>query len=212
MSKISSILIVTILVMQLVFLYLVINPVNVFTQLNSVSIINEISKLAQLPPNELPQIGIVGDKKNLADIEDVKKANIIDGEIYKDAANGDYVVGYSTRMVIYRPNEKKIIYDGQSPQQKLTATQQQNSTQQQAIISAVIKKTMEAKLIPDTYNAIPNVSVVTSPEDIKKTNDFYKDVQKDDLIATYTNPNLVVVYRPSANAIVKNGQIQVSIK
>jgi hypothetical protein len=204
-KNITSILVVATFVMQLVFLYLLVNPINVTNQLESVKIINEAVKLNNLPINELPQIGVIGDKKMLADIETIKKTNTIDAEVYKDGANGDYVLGYSNRLVIYRPSTKKIVYDGQSPQQKLAATQKN-------IVTDVLKKIADAKLIPADYNQVPQMSIVTNPDEQKKSNDFYKDVLKDDILVTFTNPNLLVIFRPSTNAIVKSGQIQVSIK
>jgi hypothetical protein len=209
MSKINSILLVTILVMQLVFLYFLIKPINVIDQLNSVQKINKIATLTEkpLPITELPQIGVIGDQKTLADIEEIKKANEIDAKVYASAANGDYVLGYTNgRLVIYRPADDKIIYDGESAKQQLQAGQQ-------TLVSNVVKKVASAGLIPADYNQVPQISVVTSPEDLKKGgNEFYKDVVKDDLVANFTNPNLVVIYRPSTQQVVKSGQFQISIK
>ena len=205
MSKITTFLILVILVMQGLFLYLLINPINVLNQLNSVNIINKVTAANNLPINELPQIGVVGDKKSLADADTIRKTNAIDAEVYKDAKDGDYVLGYTTRLVIYRPSEDKVIYDGQSSQQKLQAGQQ-------ALVSTVVKQAVATNLVPKDYALVPQISVVTSAEDLRKGNDFYKEVVKDDLVATFTNPNLVVVYRPSTQQIVKSGQFQISIK
>ena len=209
MSKITSFFIFVILVMQGLFLYFLINPINVANQLSSVQKINKITTLTQtpLPINELPQIGVVGDKTTLGDIESIKSTNQIDGEVYKNAANGDYVLGYSNagRLVIFRPSEDKIIYDGESSTKKLQAGQQ-------TLVATLLKSATAAGLIPADYKQAPQISVVTSAEDLKKGNDFYKDVIKDDLVATFTNPNLVVIYRPSTQQIVKSGQFQISLK
>ena len=205
MSKITTFLILVILVMQGLFLYLLINPINVLNQLNSVNIINKVTAANNLPINELPQIGVVGDKKSLADAETIRKTNVIDAEVYKDAKDGDYVLGYTTRLVIYRPSEDKVIYDGQSSQQKLQAGQQ-------TLITSIVKQAVAANLVPKDYAQIPQISVVTSAEDLRKGNEFYKDVIKDDLVATFTNPNLVAIYRPSTQQIIKSGQFQISIK
>lgn len=191
--------------MQLGFLYLLINPLNTLNQLESVKVINEVTKERNLPINELPQIGVIGDNKMLADIDTIKKTNTIDAEIYKDAQNGDYVLGYSNKLVIYRPTTKEVIYEGLSPQQKLSAKQQD-------IVTGVLKKIVEANLIPADYNKVPQMSIVTNAEEQMKINDFYKNVAKDDIIATFIEPNLIVIYRPSTNQIVNSGQIQVSIK
>lgn len=209
MSKITSFFIFAILVMQALFLYLLINPINVVNQLGYVQKINKISSLVQtpLPINELPQIGVVGDKTTLDEIDKIKSTNQIDAEVYKDATNGDYVLGYSNagRLVIFRPNEEKIIYDGESSTKKLQAGQQ-------TLITTVVKSATAAGLIPADYKQVPQVSVVTNADDLKKGNDFYKDVVKDDLVATFSSPNLVVIYRPSTQQIVKSGQFQISLK
>jgi hypothetical protein len=197
-----------VLVLQLVFLYFLINPINVFTQLNSVNMINKIgaAKDANLPVELPTSLGIVGDGVKLQDIEVIKKSNQVDAEIYKNAANGDYVVAYPTRLVIYRPSNNSIVYSGPTPQNKLQETQT-------AIIGLVVKKAKDAKLIPADYNTAPQVSIVTSAEEMKKVNaDFYKDTLKDDLVSSFSNPNLVMIYRPSEDKIIKSGTIQVAIK
>jgi hypothetical protein len=209
MSKITSFFIFVILVMQGLFLYFLINPINVANQLNSVQKINKIETLAAtpLPINELPQRGVIGDKVSLADIATIKATNQIDAEVYKNAADGDYVFGYSNagRLIIFRPSEDKIIYDGDSSTKKLQVGQQ-------TLVASVVKSAIGAGLIPADYKQAPQISVVTSPDDLKKGNDFYKDAVKDDLVATFTTPNLVVIYRPSTQQIVKSGQFQISLK
>lgn len=198
-------LLVSTFIMQLGFLYILINPISTLNNLDSVQTINKVSKAVILPATELPQVGIIGDKKVLADIDTIKKANQIDSEVYKDAKNGDYVLGYSNRLIIYRPSEQKVIYDGQSPQQRLASGQQN-------LVSGIIKKITDANLLPKDYNQTPQMVIVSNPDEVRKSNEFYKDAQKDDIIATFSNPNLVIIYRPSTSSIVKSGQIQVSIK
>lgn len=197
-----------VLILQLIFLYFLLNPINVFNQLNSVNIINKISanKDIALPVTELPQIGVIGDGVKLKDIDSIKKENQVDGEIYKNAANGDFVLGYSSKLVVYRPSTDAVIYNGPTPQMKLQETQG-------AILGLVVKKAKDAKLVPAEYNATPQVSIVTSAEEMKKINaDFYKDVAKDDLVASFSSPNVVMIYRPSEDKIIKSGTIQVAIK
>ena len=197
-----------ILILQLVFLYFLLNPINVFNQLSSVNIINKISanKELALPITELPQIGVIGDGVKLKGIDEIKKENQVDGEIYKNAANGDYVLGYSTKLVIYRPSTDAVIYNGATPQMKLQETQG-------AILGLVVKKAKDAKLIPAEYNTAPQVSIVTNPDEMKKVNaDFYALVAKDDLVASFNNPSVVMIYRPSEDKIIKSGTIQVAIR
>jgi len=193
-----------IVILQFLIIYLIINPINLYSQLTSVQIINEIAAKSSTPPNELPQIGVIGDKKNLGDIEDLKAGNAVDAQIYKEAKNGDFVIGYTSKLIIYRPETKQIIYEGDTPQQILAKSQQ-------AIINLVQKKALEDKLINDKTPA-PQASVVVDPESVKIGNDFYKDVQANDIIANFTNPDLLVIYRPSENKIVKSGVVSLNIK
>lgn len=209
-----SLAIVLILIFQAAILYLFLNPINLLNQLSTVQVINDVTKLVsenkdggQVPPNELPQVGVIGDGKNLKNIDELKKGNAIDAEIYKDAQNGDYVVGYTSKLVIYRPSEKKVIYNGETPQQKLN----QNQQAQQQVIVTVSKAALDAKLITE-QTPVPQASVVTDAEKVKAGNAFYSVVQNNDIIATYSNPDLIVIYRPSEQKIVKSGKIEIAIK
>ncbi len=196
--------IVLIAISQLALLYLVLNPINLYSQLTTVQTINEITKTSQVPPNELPQVGIIGDKKNLQSIEELKKGNAIDAEIYKDAKDGDYVLGYTSKLIIYRSSEKKVIYEGKTPQQKVGEVQQN-------LISGVQKKALDAGLIKSD-TAAPQASVVTDADKVKQGNEFYKDVEANDIIANFTKPDLIVIYRPSEDKIIKSGTVSLDIK
>jgi hypothetical protein len=202
--KLTALAIFLIFVFQGIILYLILNPINLVNQLTTVQTINEVIKTSKLPPNELPQVGIIGDKKNLQSIEDLKKGNAIDAKIYKDAKDGDYVLGYTSKLVIYRPSEKKVIYDGDTPQQELAKSQQ-------AVVALVQKKALDSKLINDK-TPVPQASVVTDPEKVKAANGFYKDVQANDIVANFTSPDLIVVYRPSEDKIVTSGQVSLTVK
>ena len=204
MSKIIGAATLLILLLQAGIFYLILNPINLYNQLTTVQVINEITKSIQIPPNELPQVGIIGDKKNLQPIDDLKKGNAIDAEIYKDAKNGDYVLGYTSKLIVYRPSDKKVIYEGDTPQQKVAKSQQ-------TLIALVSKKALDGKLITDK-TATPQASVVTDAEKVKNSNEFYKDVQNNDVIANFSNPDLIIIYRPSSDSIIRSGQVSLSIK
>jgi hypothetical protein len=204
MKKFLGVILLLILILQGGIFYLILNPINLYNQLTTVQVINQAVKAVSVPPNELPQVGIIGDKKNLQDIGDLKKGNAIDAEIYKDAQNGDYVLGYTSKLIIYRPTDKSIVYEGDTPQQKVAKVQQN-------LIAQVQKKALDNGLITkDT--AVPQASVVTDPEKVKASNAFYKDVQQNDIVANFSNPDLIVIYRPSEDKIVKSGQVSLNIK
>jgi hypothetical protein len=204
MKLFLGILLLLIFILQGAILYLILSPINLYNQLTTVQVINNVVKTVAVPPNELPQVGIIGDKKNLQDIETLKKGNAIDGEIYKDAKNGDYVLGYTSKLVIYRSSDKSVVYEGDTPQQKVAKIQQN-------LIAQVQKVAFDNGLITkDT--AVPQASVVTDPTKVKSSNAFYKDVEQNDVIANFSNPDLIVIYRPSTDKIIKSGQVQLSIK
>ena len=199
-----GIFLLTIIILQGAIFYLILNPINLYNQLTTVQIINNVVKTVSVPPNELPQVGIIGDKKNLQDIEILKKGNNVDAEIYKDAKNGDYVLGYTSKLVIYRPSDKSVIYEGDTPQQKVAKAQQN-------LISQVQKVAFDNGLITKE-TAIPQASVVTDPSKVKSSNPFYKDVEQNDIIANFSNPDLIIIYRPTTDKIIKSGQVQLNIK
>jgi hypothetical protein len=196
---------ILVLILQLVLMFLVINPINVLNNLEVVSVINEVGKKTPLPPNEVPVVAVIGDKKNLGTIEEIQKGNEIDKVVYKDAANGDYVLGYTNKLVIYRKNSSTVIYDKESPRQ-LLATSQTN------LVNLVLDAAKIAKIVDANYQTQPTISIVTVPDDLKKVNAFYKDVQKDDIVATFNDLNSVMIYRPSTKAVVNSGKLNVEIK
>jgi hypothetical protein len=201
-SKTLLALILIILVLSGSILYLILRPINAYNQLKTVRIINKATETVDVPPNELPQVGVIGDEKNLQSIEKLKAANAVDAEIYKDAENGDYVLGYTSKLIIYRPSTKEVVYEGETPQQKLAETQK-------TLISLVQKKAVEEGLIKSD-TAVPQASIVTEAEKVKQSNEFYSDVENNDIIANFSNPDLIVIYRPSNDTIVKSGKISIS--
>ncbi len=63
-------------------------------------ILDELEEVILLPEGESPTVAF------LYDIEELKKEN---GEFYKDAQEGDLVIIYSDKAIIYRRENKKVI-------------------------------------------------------------------------------------------------------
>jgi len=190
--------------------WLILNPFNVLNNLNVVNLINDVTANATqsgnpAPSNEVPTIAQIGDGKYLEDIDTLRKANQINARVYEGAENGDYVLLYTSKMIIYREKSKTIIYNGETPQQLLGRSQK-------AVVALSVKKAKDSGLIPNENTEEPQVSVVQDPEALKKVNVFYNEVQKDDLIISFTNPSLVIVYRPSNDTIVKSGKYNLNIQ
>jgi len=186
-------------VFQIVLVILIINPPNLLNQLNVVNIVNDASKQANLPPTEVPVVAVIGDNKLLPTVEDIKKQNQFAAEVYKDAQNGDYVLAYSSKMIIYRSSDKKVIYEGDTP-----ATKQKN-LQDQAT-QAVVAKAKEQNLITQDSTETPSLSVIVDENKVKESDPtFYANAQKDDIIATFADSKLILIYRPATKSIINSG-------
>ncbi|MEO6728801.1 MAG: hypothetical protein ABIM99_02655 [Candidatus Dojkabacteria bacterium] len=186
-------------VFQVILVILVLNPPNLLNQLNVVNIVNDASKQANLPPTEVPVVAVIGDNKLLPNVEDIKKQNQFAAEVYKDAQNGDYVLAYSSKMVIYRSAEKKLIYEGDTPSTKQKALQDQAST-------AISEKAKEENLLAADSTESAALSVVVDETKVKESDPiFYANAQKDDIIATYQTAKLIVIYRPATKSIINSG-------
>ena len=198
-------LMVLIIIIQVVILYFLVNPLNVLTQLNSVQIVNKISKLTVVPGGEIPTaIGTVGDNTLLPSAETLRKDNEIQAQVYKDAKDGDYVVVYSNKMIIFRDLENRIIYEGPTPAQIL-------SQNQEDLLNNLIAKVKEGGIISSDNQESPQLRVITTElEDLKTSNpDFYSEAKENDVVATFTKANKIVLYRAEGNTIIRYGEIAI---
>lgn len=184
---------------QVILVLLILNPPNLLNQLNVVNIINDASKAASLPPTEVPVVAVIGDNKLLPTVDEIKKQNQFASEVYKDAQNGDYVLAYSSKMVIYRAADKKVIYEGDTP------SAQQTKLQDQAA-EVIVSKAKEASILAQDSTEKPALSVVVDENKVKENNGvFYANAQKDDILATFTEAKIIVIYRPATKSIINSG-------
>ena len=191
---------VMIVVLQVIIIVLIINPINLYNQALNNQIINEVSKLAIVDPTQTPVIAVVSDADKL------RGANAVQGAVYKDAKNGDYVLGYTNKLIIYRRAEGKVIYDGDNPNTVLDKAQK-------TAVASIISKAKAAGLLESSSEEQPQLSTVTDPELLKKQDaTFYKDAQKDDIIAVFPQKGLIVIYRQNVDVIIKSGKYQTVIK
>lgn len=196
---------IVIVVLQLVILFLLINPVNLLRQLNSENILNKVSSLTTIPSGEIPiSIGRIGNNSFLPDINTLKNENEIQSQVYKDARNDDYVIVFSNKMVIYRDSENRVIYEGLTPLQVLNANQQ-------TIVNNLLMKVKDSGIISSDNYEIPQLRVLTSEiQDLKKSNpEFYSDVKENDLQAIFAKENKIILYRPLTEEIIKYGDISI---
>ncbi len=195
-------LVVVILLIQLVILAFILpfSPLYILQQQTVTNqVINEVSKLTPVNVNEQPQVAVV------ADAEVLRKANAVQAQVYKDAANGDYVLVYSDKMIIYRRNDNKIVYQGDSP-----ATLADKS--QKSIQDAIVAKAKSANLIAADSTETPQLSSVTDAAQVKAQDaSFYANVANGDIIALFPSAKVVVLYRPSTGDMVNSGTFNTTI-
>ncbi len=187
-------LVVVLLIAQAISIYLIINPPYLASANESKKILNEIEKLTDINTFEDPVISRV------KDIDKIKEANSLNAEVYKDAKNGDYLIGYTDKLIIYRRDDDKIVYEGDSPNTIL-------NKQQQALAAKIVSKSKEMKLLDDD-DQVDNaqLSIVTDEAKIKETDPaFYQNARKGDIIALFPTQKLVVLYNQESDTVVNYG-------
>ncbi len=202
----TKFLLALIVLLQLVILFVIVNPINLLSQFNAVQVINRVGSLTQVPPTEIPVMAVIGDG-SLPTVEDLKSQSEANAVVYKDAKDGDYVMAYSTKLVIYRGAEDKIIYDGDNPTTLLQKSQE-------AILNQFVAKSKEAGLIAQDEDEVPQVSLVTDADLFRQSSGsaaFYTNLQTGDVVGTYASKSLIIIYRPSTNSIVSSGSYSTSI-
>jgi len=203
----TRVLLILILIVQIAILYFVLSPLNLLQQLNVVQVINEVSKLTPVPPTEIPSVvAVIGDGTNLPDIDKIKTQNDYNAQVYKDAQNGDYVLAYTNKMIIYRKSTNTVIYNGDSP----IALQNAQSTD---LTNAVSKAAKAASIIPQDNTETPQLSVINDVTKLQGVNAvFYKDAKTGDIVAVYAQAAKIVIYRSSSDTIINSGDYSFVIK
>ncbi len=138
-------------------------------------------------------------------VDAIRQDNEILAEIFKDAANGDYVLNYGdTRWLIYRRSAGQVIYDGPS----LSAVIQQN---EETLVDDIISKAKERGLYIDG-DALPSFSAISDPEESRSVDPkFYAEAEAGDIIVVFADGKKVALYRPSSKALYKIGNINSTI-
>ncbi|MFQ5492570.1 MAG: hypothetical protein ACE5DX_00200 [Candidatus Dojkabacteria bacterium] len=192
---------VVLFVLQLVTLYLVVNPPYLAQQNLTRQVIDEVSQMVEVNPFETPIVSVV------ADAESLRSANNIQGDVYANAQDGDYVLGFSDKMVIYRRETGEVVYEGESPGSILNKNQQ---NLRQSVINAAQTK----GLIPEGEEVNPQMSVVTDPAVLRSQDaSFYANVQEGDVIAVFPSKQLIVLVRAneSGTSVIQSGSYTTSI-
>jgi len=189
-----------IVILQIVIIALILNPVALYQQYQNQQVINEVGALTTLNTGETPVIAQV------SDAEALRKENSIQAQVYKDAKNGDYVLGYTNKLIIYRKGETKLIYDGDTPSAVLTKNQE-------LIITDISTKAKEAGLIDTDSQETPQVSVITDITKLKSENPtFYSIARNNDVVAVFSESQLIVLYNIESKSILNSGKFTTNIQ
>jgi hypothetical protein len=194
-----------IIVLQLITLFLAINPISLVSGLSSVQVINEVSSIVPVPPGEVPVLAVIGDGQ-IPDIEELKKENEFNALVYANAQNGDYVLGYSTKMVIYRRPTRQVIYEGETP-----VTRYNNAaTDLGKEISDVAKA--QGILAADSDETPQLVAINDLASAQSQSPSFYANAAIGDVVATYNDAGVIVLYRREGKQILNHGTFTTDIQ
>lgn len=204
--KFAKLFMLVIFLLQVLTVYLLINPINLINQLNAVQIVNRVASKVSVPPSEVPQVvARVGDGKTLPSADDLRKENEIQAQVYKDAQNGDYVLLYSSKMIVYREATDTVLYQGDTPTNILQKAQKE-------LMDKVVAKAKAQSIVAASSEETPQLSTITDIAKLKQENAaFYAEGANNDVIALFPTAGKVVLYRPQTDTIVKSGNFKLNI-
>lgn len=190
-----------VIVLQIGILYILVNPAALLGSFSSSQIVAKVSQLTDLP-SEIPTVGSIGDNKFLPDIQALKDHSEIENAVYKDALNGDYVIVYSNKMIIFRDSENRIVYEGDTPTHILEVKQQENYKE-------LISTAKESGIISFENMETPLLrTVITEADELKNSkSEVFKDIKTGDIVAVFLSEGKTVIYRPVDGRIVNYGNL-----
>lgn len=154
-------------------------------------LLTEVAELTTLP-KENPVIAEV------LDIDILKQEHPVNADVYKDAANGDKVIAYADKLIIYRPDENKIIYEGKNPNQIM---QEKYIEELKDVLAKV------GALIALDTSAVPQLSTIADIDVLKEGNPgLFANAANEDKILVYEDR--LIIYRPSTNQIIVEAAIK----
>ena len=192
-------LLIVVALLQIIIVVLILNPTSLIQQYQNNQIINEVAAKTAVNTSESPTIATV------TDADQLRKANAAQAEVYKDAQNGDYVLLYSDKMIIYRKSSGEVIYNGDNPNDLVTHTQQK-------LLSSIQDKAKAQNLIPADSTETPQISVITDVKPLKESNpDFYANARNNDIVALFAQEQLIVLYNQDTATIINTGKYATNI-
>ncbi|MFO0703361.1 MAG: hypothetical protein U0525_01395 [Patescibacteria group bacterium] len=200
--NITILLLVLVLICQLYIIFLGLNPLSVLSAYNQRKEIETISKLAGMNPVDAKSYVEIGKTQGFTDLEAIRKESVINQDVYKDAKIGDKIIGFGTKMAIYRPSIKKLIYSGDTPGQM-------NEVKKNELIAEIVNQIKAAGHIPQSSTEVPQIAGITDPSKLAK-NDFYADAKQGDAIVSFGDSGVVVLYDLQKKEIKKVAKISLA--
>lgn len=193
-------LLTIIAILQLVLIVIAINPAQLYQQWQDQLTINEIAAKAEFDRNSNPVLAVI------TDVEALRSDNGANAQVYKDAQNGDSVLGIGQqRIIVYRRSEGKIVYDGDNPATLVTKAQEK-------LVNDVKERAKARGLVPQDSTETPQLSLVTDAQSLLAADpNFYKNARNGDVIAIFQQAKLIVLYNQESNEIFSYGAYNTSI-
>lgn len=167
------------------------SPEQIEVQAENVALLNELKELTTLP-NANPVIAEV------LDLEVLKNEHPVNAQVYASAMNGDKVIAYEDRLIIYREDGKTIVYDGKNPTQ---LAQEQYMAELEAVLTKL------SSLTEINPQAIPQMSTIGDVDKLKAGDpNVFANAANGDTILVYTDR--IIIFRADANKIILNAAIQ----
>jgi hypothetical protein len=191
-----SILLLVMVILQAVTLFYLIRPAAqpVYQSLSpeqektmevNNALLTKVSELTTLP-NTQPVIAEV------LDIDILMQEHPINADVYKDAANGDKVIAYEDKLIIYREDDNTIVYEGKNPNQIM---QEQYIEELKEVLGQV-----GALTALDT-KVVPQLSTIADIDVLREGNpELFASAENEDKILAYKER--LIIYRPSTNQII----------
>lgn len=167
-------------------------------ELTKEEIIVKVAKKTEIDAEEFIEVDVV------SNLDEIKAINEIYEEVYVDAQNDDSILWYGDQMVIYRRESGEIIYQGDTPEFMMQKGGE-------ILVEAIKDGVAEKELLSDESEE-PKISFVTDPDAMRAAEpDFYRQIQENDIVAIYEKNEIIVIYNPESQSIVKSGTIVVKI-
>ena len=184
----------------MVVLFLLLRPLGLGQEIALRFLMLRISGQMSINMRERPQYAWV------SNVEELKNQNALTKEVYKDAENGDKILVFSDKMVIYRESTDKIVYEGKTPKQL-------NDERLAALVTSVSAKFKESNLVSADNKESPQISVIVDLVKIKEKDPiFYDKAKAGDLIVIYPQEEKIFIYRANDGLVINSGSLKTVIQ